>query len=144
MFQTGAYYKEWAIRCIKEVDTRWLDYDTVWKAICHKTGNLHDIFNSYGHYEWFSNHADDYMADKAMELDPNLFDKTSKTISDTGKTDLYPEREKGNQQLQIPYRAGADDERGLYGTGQKRFVLSRYSIGTLDQGTCGIFHRIRP
>ena len=39
-FKQAAYYKEWAIRCIKEVDTRWLDYDTVWKAISHKTGNL--------------------------------------------------------------------------------------------------------
>ena len=56
-FKQAAYYKEWAIRCIKEVDTRWLDYDTVWKAICHKTGNLHGIFDSYGHYEWFSKHA---------------------------------------------------------------------------------------
>ena len=72
-FKQAAYYKEWAIRCIKEVDTRWLDYDTVWKAICHKTGNLHGIFDSYGHYEWFSKHADDAMADKAMELEPNLF-----------------------------------------------------------------------
>lgn len=74
-FKQAAYYKEWAIRCIKEVDTRWLDYDTVWKAICHKTGNLHGIFDSYGHYEWFSKHADDAMADKAMELEPNLFNK---------------------------------------------------------------------
>lgn len=72
-FKQAAYYREWAIRCIKEVDTRWLDYDTVWKAICHKTGNLHGIFDSYGHYEWFSKHADDAMADKAMELEPNLF-----------------------------------------------------------------------
>lgn len=74
-FKQAAYYKEWAIRCIKEVDTRWLDYDTVWKAISHKTGNLHGIFDSYGHYEWFSKHADDAMADKAMELEPNLFNK---------------------------------------------------------------------
>ena len=72
-FRQAAYYKEWAIRFIKEVDTRWLDYDTVWKAICYRTGNLNDIFDSYGHYEWFSDHADDAMADKAMELVPNLF-----------------------------------------------------------------------
>ncbi len=72
-FKQAAYYREWAIRCIREVDTCWLDYDTVWKAICHKTGNLHGIFDSYGHYEWFSKHADDAMADKAMELEPNLF-----------------------------------------------------------------------
>lgn len=26
-FKQAAYYKEWAIRCIKEVDTRWLDYE---------------------------------------------------------------------------------------------------------------------
>ena len=77
-FKQAAFYKEWAIRCIKEVDTRWLDYDTVWKAICHKTGNLHDLLDSCGHYKWFSNHADDAMADKAMELVPDLFDKLPK------------------------------------------------------------------
>lgn len=77
-FKQSAYYKEWAISCIMEVATRWLDYDTVWKAICNRTKNLYDIFNSDEHLEWFSRHADNTMADKAMELAPQLFDRLPK------------------------------------------------------------------
>lgn len=74
-FKQAAYYKEWAISCIKEVDTRWLDYETVWKAICRKTLNVYEILSSPEHTEWFSKYADDAMADKVVELEPNLFSK---------------------------------------------------------------------
>lgn len=74
-FKQPGYYKRWCIRTISEVDIRWLDYDTVWKAISEKSGNIHNLIRSPQHYKWFSEHADDAMADKVMEAAPELFNR---------------------------------------------------------------------
>lgn len=74
-FKQSEYYRRWCIQSIGEVDTRWLDYDTVWKAISEKAGNIQDLIKSPRHYKWFSEHADDAMADKVAEGVPELFSR---------------------------------------------------------------------
>lgn len=137
-FKQAAYYREWAIRCIREVDTCWLDYDTVWKAICHKTGNLHGIFDSYGHYEWFSKHADDAMADKAMELEPNLFYRLPGRFRTPERLihALEAKREINSYNFHLEPNLMTEEVCMAW---QEGFVLSGYPVGTLEQETCGMF-----
>lgn len=74
-FKQSEYYRRRCIQSVSEVDTRWLDYDTVWKAISEKTRNIYDLMKSPRHYEWFSQHADDVMADKVAEEVPEMFNR---------------------------------------------------------------------
>ena len=69
------------------------------------------------------NIADDAMADKAMELEPNLFNKLPRRFRTPERLIHTLEVKREINSYNFILRTEPDDERGLYGTGQKGFVL---------------------
>lgn len=79
-YRQSAYYKAIAIRNIEAVDLKWLDYDTVWKALKDGKDTLRQLYQKPQLGVWIKTVMDDRLADRLVELSPEYFNSLPDTF----------------------------------------------------------------